>query len=207
MTQRAFMTWPCLPLRSRSWHLSHPTLNESTLAGLHFPKHVRLLLRSCAFSCSLSTSDRQGFFCHSLLCWCYALSFYVLILMQSFNKIPELVFLARNCLLVAIPLFITSCYTGALGHFTHTLNSTGLKPNSLFPYICFFSIAPYPIQVPSSQLFSNMEAWVFTDSSISHPNTKYSSSSTDYIPNYIIGNIIYSHSSHKSHNCIILWSH
>lgn len=207
MTQRAFMTWPCLPLQSHSWHLSHSTLNESILAGLHFPKHVRLLLRFCAFSCSLNTSDRQGFFCHPLLCWCYSLSFYVLILMQSFNKIPELVFLALNCLLEAIPLFITSCYIGALGHFTHTLNSTGLKMNSLFPYIYFSPLLHIPFRC---HLLSCSPIWKCESLQILPyliPIPKYSSNSTDYIPNYIIGNIIYSHSSHKSHNYIILWSH
>lgn len=63
-----------------------------------------------------------------------------------FSKIPDLLSLALNRLLGIMSLFITAYYACILGHFTYTSNSTGLKLNSLFPYICSFSFVPYLLQ-------------------------------------------------------------
>lgn len=175
------MIWPYLPLQSHLLHLSHPYLSSSTLAGLHFPKHPMLFLCFYDFSCSINTSVPQGFFPYPLLYsintsvplgffpypllyWCYALFFYVLIYTQSFNKIPELLSLALNCLLGGMPQSITAWYVGTFGHFTYTSNLTGLKLNSLFSYICSFSFVPYLIQgviFPAVIQYGNMSPFRF----------------------------------------------
>lgn len=163
ITQRASMTWPCLPFQSPLLYLSYPTLGSSILVGLYFQKHAMLFLCLCAFS-SINTSIPQGLFSHLHLCWCYALSFYVLIYTQNFSKIPDLLSLALNSLLGVIPLFITAYYACILGHFTYTSNSTGLKVNSLFPYTCCFSFIPYLTQgaiFPAVIQYGNMSLYRF----------------------------------------------
>lgn len=114
------------------------------LSGFAFSQSI--LCSFYAFSVSINTSVPQGFFSHPLLCWCYALSFYVLIYIQSFNKIPALSSLALKCLLGAISLFISAYYTYTLGHFTYASSSTCLKLNSLFLSVCSFTFVPYLIQ-------------------------------------------------------------
>lgn len=122
---------------------SPASLSPSTLVGLHFPKHTMLFLCLCAFSCSVNTLSPSRLLSlpPPLLILC-TLLLWPHIYTQNFNKILELSSLALTSLLGAILLILTAYYADALGHFTYTSNSTGLKPNSLYSQICSLFFVP-----------------------------------------------------------------